>query len=122
MKTDLETTAKHQMELGESNGRVRGRIEGARMVKSTTKRPTEPTYLGPWELTEVEPSPKEHYGLDLGPLPYVADMQPGLHMGPTIIGTGTVSDSHTVACLWILSLSWDALSGLSGRPLSSDKM
>ena len=36
------------------------RTEQARGVKDTTRRPTESTNLGPWGLTETEPSTKEH--------------------------------------------------------------
>ena len=54
-------TFKHQVELGESCGRVGGRIEQAgERVKDTTRRPTESTNLSPWVLTETEPPNKEH--------------------------------------------------------------
>jgi hypothetical protein len=43
------------------------RIEGARVVKDTTRRPTESTHLCPWGLTEIE-SPTREYGLDLSHL------------------------------------------------------
>jgi hypothetical protein len=40
-------TIKHLEELGESSGRDRGRIEGAREFKDTTRNPTTSTNLGP---------------------------------------------------------------------------
>jgi hypothetical protein len=56
-------TFKHQVELGESCGRVGGRIEQAgERVKDTTRRPTESTNLSPGGLTETEPPTKEHAG------------------------------------------------------------
>jgi len=54
METEERLTSKHEMELGESCGRVKRRSEGARGIKDTTRRPTEtPT--------------AEHTGADLNP-------------------------------------------------------
>lgn len=50
--------AKHQEELG----RVGDRIEQERRIKDNTRRPTEPTDLGPWGPTETEPPTKKHVG------------------------------------------------------------
>jgi hypothetical protein len=59
------------MELGESYGRGRGRIEGARGVKDTIRKPTESTNLGPWGLMETElpvsMEPGSINEMDLGP-------------------------------------------------------
>jgi hypothetical protein len=62
-------TVKHKIELRESCGRNRGRIEGVREVKDTTRRPRGSSNLGPWDLTEPEPPTKEHAGA--GPRPSV---------------------------------------------------
>jgi hypothetical protein len=76
METDAET---HRQSVGRAQGllwKSRGRIEGARRVKGSTNRPTEPANLGPWGLTETEPPTKEHAWT--GPRPpytYVADVQ-----------------------------------------------
>jgi hypothetical protein len=51
--------AKHQMELGESCGRIGDRIEQSAVVKDNTSRPTELTNLVPWGFTETEPLTKE---------------------------------------------------------------
>ena len=56
-------TDKHQAESSGSlvEGWGRGwKIEGAREVKYITRRPTEPTTLSPWGLTETEQPNKEH--------------------------------------------------------------
>ena len=50
----------HQTQWRESCGRGRERIEGAGEVKNTTRRPTELTNVGPWGLTETEPSTEGH--------------------------------------------------------------
>jgi hypothetical protein len=42
-------------------GRVETRIERAGGIKHITRRPTEPINLGPWGLTETEPTTKEPY-------------------------------------------------------------
>jgi hypothetical protein len=43
-----------------SCGKIKGGIEGARQVKDTTRRPTEPANLGQCGLTETEPPTEEH--------------------------------------------------------------
>lgn len=50
------------MELKESCGRVRERIEKARRVKETIRRPIELASLGLWWLTEAGPPTREHEG------------------------------------------------------------
>jgi hypothetical protein len=47
------------MELGESFGRVGGRIEGPKGDRDITGRPTEPANLDCWGLSETEPPTKE---------------------------------------------------------------
>ena len=46
METDADPQPK-QEELGKSRGRGDGRIEEAREIKDTTRKPTESTNLGP---------------------------------------------------------------------------
>jgi hypothetical protein len=53
-------TAKHQAELKKLCGRVLDKIEGAEVVKDTTRRPIESTNLGLWGLKETEPPNIEH--------------------------------------------------------------
>jgi hypothetical protein len=53
--------------IRESCGRVGGRSEQIRGVKDTTRRPTEPTNLGPWGLTETGPPTREHAEAGPGP-------------------------------------------------------
>jgi hypothetical protein len=52
-------TAKHWMELGESYGRVRGRIERTEGNRNSTRRPTVSSNLDPWGLSETEPPTKQ---------------------------------------------------------------
>jgi hypothetical protein len=66
------------------------RIEGASRVKDTTRRPTESTNLDLWELTETDPSTKEHYT-------FVVDVQLDLPVGPLKIEQ-TAWTSLTAAC------------------------
>ena len=56
------------MELGESYGRVGGRIEGPEEDRDSIGRPRESTNVDPWELTETEPSTKSELRLNLSPL------------------------------------------------------
>jgi hypothetical protein len=64
-------TARHQIGLNGSCERVGNRIEG---VKDNTRRPTESTNLGPWDLKETEPLTKEHAWAGLStPYRFVAD-------------------------------------------------
>lgn len=72
-------------------------------MEVTTRRPTQSTNLGPWRLTEIEPPTKEHGTY----LPFVADVQFGLYVGPLTIETG---------CLCLCCLPWDLLPlpGLAG--------
>lgn len=67
-------TAKHQEEFKESSGRVGDRVEQARGVKDTMRRPTESTNLGSWGLTKTEPLTKEHAGAGPGPQTHLYQM------------------------------------------------
>jgi hypothetical protein len=59
-----------------------------RGVKKTKRRPAEtPT--------------KEHAGAGLDPLTFVVDVQLGLQVGLLTTAAVAVSDSDSVACLWI---------------------
>ena len=60
-------TAKHQVESGESRGRVGDRSEKVGRVKDTPRRLTEIIHLAPWGLTEPGPPTREHEGA--GPRP-----------------------------------------------------
>ena len=98
------------MDIEESCGRVRVRIEQARWVKDTIRRPTESANLGACGPTESEPPTKEHAGLNLCLPPFVAEVQLGLNVGPL-----------TTGYLWLCCLSrdpffptWTAWLGLSG--------
>jgi hypothetical protein len=62
------STAKHWVEPGESCGRVGDRIEPARGVKDTTRRPTESTNLAHGGSQRLNHQPKSIQGLDLEPL------------------------------------------------------
>jgi hypothetical protein len=53
-----------------SCGRVEGRNGGAGVVKSMRK-PRESTNLGPWWLTEAEPSTKEYAWAEPRPLTHM---------------------------------------------------
>jgi hypothetical protein len=55
-------TAKYQMELRESCGRMGDRFEGTGGVMGTTRKSTESTKPGLWGLTEIEPPTKKHAG------------------------------------------------------------
>jgi hypothetical protein len=60
MDADTESHSQILGRLRECCGRRGGRIEGARGIKDTTRKPAESTHLGPWGLTETEPPSREH--------------------------------------------------------------
>ena len=79
-------TAKQWMELGDSNGKIEGRIAGLYGDRNSTGRQTESTNLDPWGSQSLNHQPKNTYGLDLG-LPtfmYLLD----LHVGPEQLEQG----------------------------------
>jgi hypothetical protein len=55
-------TAKNQVDLRESCGRVGDGSEQARGIKNTTKRPAESINLDPWGLKQSGPPTREHAG------------------------------------------------------------
>jgi hypothetical protein len=57
-------TAKHGMEVRDSYGGVRARIEGTERDGNPIERPKVSTKLGPWELSETKPPRKEHTLVD----------------------------------------------------------
>jgi hypothetical protein len=59
------------MKVREPYGRVGGRIVGPEGDRNTTGRPTESTNLDPWELSEIEPTSKEHTWAEPRPLAYM---------------------------------------------------
>jgi len=54
------------MNVRDSYGRVRGRIEGPKGDRNSTEKPTESTHLNPWEFPETEPPTKKHTWAVLG--------------------------------------------------------
>ena len=62
METHEEAHSQTSGRAQESRGRVGDRIEQAEGVKDIKRRPTEPTNLGPWGLTEPGPPTREHAG------------------------------------------------------------
>ena len=97
------------MELGDSYGRIGGRIVGPKGDRNLTGRPTEPTNLDLWSSPT-----KEH--TQAGPRPprtYVADVQLDLHVGPEQLEQGL--SQKLLLIREICSSSWATLSGLSGR-------
>lgn len=95
------------------NGRLGGRIEDPEEDRNSTSRPTEST--GPFELSETEPTIKEHTQVVPSPCP--------LHIygrcatwsscGSRTTKAGAVS--KVVACLQSVFPFWAALPDLSGR-------
>jgi hypothetical protein len=53
-------TVKHYTEVGDTYGRVRGRIEGTKGDGNLIGRPIALTNLDPWELPETDPLTREH--------------------------------------------------------------
>jgi hypothetical protein len=72
------------MELGESCGRIRGRIERPKEDRGSTGRPKESINLDLWVLPETEPPTKELAWARPGTPPptYVANKLIGLDAGP----------------------------------------
>jgi hypothetical protein len=90
-------------ELGESYGRVGGRISGPEGDRNSTGRPTMSTNLDPWEVPETEPPTKRH--TRAGPRLLhtdVADMQFGLHVGIWVLNNELWGQwlGGTIPCLW----------------------
>ena len=77
-------TPKQRVELGESCGRVVGRIAGLKRDRNSTKRPTESTNLDSWGFQRLQNQAKSIHKLDLvathlSSCTDVADTQLGLH-------------------------------------------
>jgi hypothetical protein len=53
------------MELGNSNGRIGGRIEGSKRDRNSIGRPTKSTNLDPWSSLSLNCQPKNIHRLDL---------------------------------------------------------
>jgi len=84
------------MELGDSYGRVEGKISGPKGDRNSIGRPTEATNLDPRGLLETEPPAKEHTLLDLGtPCTYIAAQSSCKSQT-----TGTEAILKGVAYLW----------------------
>ena len=52
-------TAKYWMNIGDSYGRVSGRVEGPEDDRNSTAKPIESNNLDSWQLSETEPPTKE---------------------------------------------------------------
>jgi hypothetical protein len=90
------------MKLGESCGRVVGRILGPKWDRDLTKRHPESTNTDPWEFPETEPPTTEQprAGPRSPTYMYVADVQLHFNAGPLITGVEAIPDSVTE--MWIL--------------------
>jgi hypothetical protein len=91
------------MELGDSYGRVGGIIAGPERDRNSTGRPTELTNLETWGFQSLNQQPKSIHELDPvtispQPLPYVADIQLGLHVVPEQMDWGYPK----TCCLYVL--------------------
>jgi hypothetical protein len=62
-----EQADKHCMEVGDSYGRVGGRIEGPEWDRNSTGRPTESTNLDLWSSQRLSHQPKNIPRLERGP-------------------------------------------------------
>jgi hypothetical protein len=58
-------TAKQWMELGDSNGKIEGRIAGLYGDRNSTGRQTESTNLDPWGSQRLNHQPKNTHRLDI---------------------------------------------------------
>ena len=54
------------MELGDSYGRIGGKIVGLERDRNFTGRPKESIHLDPWGSQKLNHQPKNIHGLDLG--------------------------------------------------------
>ena len=63
--TDTDTH-KQWMELGDSYGRIGGRIVGPKVDRNSAGRPAESTNLNAWGSQSLNHQPKNIYRLDLG--------------------------------------------------------
>jgi hypothetical protein len=104
------------MELGESSWRVKWKIRGPKGNRNSTGRLTESMNLDSWELPETESSAKEHpWARPRLFWKYVADVQLWSSMVFMPIPQNWSGGCPWFCCLWILSLNWAALYGLSGK-------
>jgi hypothetical protein len=97
--------ANHQLELGESCGRVGHRIEWARGVKDTPHRTTESTRFCLWGLTVTKSPTKEHAGAAPSVSHICSRIEPWTSCGSPTIQVG----------LWLCCLPLDPLP-LPGLP------
>jgi hypothetical protein len=91
-------TAEHWAELGESCGGGGGRIEGARGIKDTTRKPTEST-KAQRSSSRLELQPESVQGLDLGHLHICNNHAADLHVETLTAETRAVSDSVVCFCI-----------------------
>ena len=103
------------MELGDSYGRVGGRIMGPEGDRNSTGRSSESTNLDPLGYQSLNYQPKSEHRLHLDsshPRTYVANEQIGLHVG---LKQPEQRLSQKLFPVSGTCSSWAALSGLSGR-------
>lgn len=98
--------AQHWMELGDSYGRVGGRIMGPKGDGNSKGRPTESTNLDLWCLSKTEHQPKNIHRMDLAPLPLCVKMYSSVFMW--LLNYWNRAIPRAVVCLWNLSpyLGW----------------
>lgn len=99
-------TAQHWMELGDSYGRVGGRIMGPKGDGNSKGRPTESPNLDLWCLSKTEHQPKNIHRMDLVPLPLCVKMYSSVFM--LLLNYWNRAIPKAVVCLWNLSpyLGW----------------
>jgi hypothetical protein len=87
-------TAKHWTEIGDSYGRVEGRIEDPEGDRNSIERLRESTNRDLKELSEAEP-PNKEYAWAGPPGTYIPDVQFGFHVSPPTTGLRAVPKSVT---------------------------
>jgi hypothetical protein len=105
-------TAKQWMELGDSYGRIWGRIEAPKGI-GTTQEDQQSQLIWTHGVLRDESRIREHTWAGAKPTcTYVADVQLGLHLSPKL---EQVLSLMLLPVCGICSSSWAALSGLNGR-------
>jgi hypothetical protein len=98
LKPMQRTTVKHWMDLGDSYGRVRGRIEGPEGDRKSTGRSTESTNLDPWGSQKLNYYPKSTQGSNLAFPLMCSKCAVWSSCGSQTTGVGAIPKA--VACLW----------------------
>ena len=100
------------MELGDSYGKVGGRIEEPSGDKNSIGGPTKSTTLNPWGSQSLNHQPKSIQEMNLGILTHMLQMCSLAFI--CVLNNWRRTTPKAVAC-GICSTSWTSLSGLSGR-------